>query len=478
MNGALSRGGWRPAAVLLAGLMGASLLVASPAAAVHGAVPGDFNGDGYRDAVLPAPGANVSGKEAAGAVVVLYGSAAGLSAPRRKTITQNSAGVPGTAEAHDGFGTATATADLNRDGYADLVVSSPNEDSTKGTDAGAVTVLWGSRNGLTSGTDLPTPATASDDPTYYGLDVAALSTGPGTKTRVAVAGYDGSVFFSGPFSRTGTFGSVAYNRETPSTEAVALGDFDGDTVPEPTVATTRLQGLSGGQVYANPAIGEELQQGNGLITATGDLNGDGYADLVAGDPDDPDVAGVDGTLGGRVLVWYGSKRGIETDSKPVQITQNTAGIPGASEKDDNFGGALAVADLNRDGLGDIVVGSPYEDLAKADAGQVTVVPGRRSGALGTGAYSFSQDTAGVPGASEAYDHFGGTVSAGDINKDGKPELFVGAPGENNYTGAVWVFPGAGSRPTATGSRLFSASSVGLTQRDSTYLGGNGLLWII
>nr|WP_280887718.1 FG-GAP repeat protein [Streptomyces sp. LBL] len=153
-------------------------------------------------------------------------------------------------------------------------------------------------------------------------------------------------------------------------------------------------------------------------------------------------------------------------------------MPGASEKDDNFGGALAVADLNRDGLGDIVVGSPYEDLAKADAGQVTVIPGRRSGALGTGAYSFSQDTAGVPGASEAYDYFGATVSAGDINKDGKPELFVGAPGENNHTGAVWMFPGAGSRPTATGSRLFTASSVGLTQHDSTYLGGNGLLWVI
>lgn len=56
---------------------------------MHGAVPGDFNGDGDRDAVLPAPGANVSGKEAAGAVVVLYGSASGLSATSRKTITQN-----------------------------------------------------------------------------------------------------------------------------------------------------------------------------------------------------------------------------------------------------------------------------------------------------------------------------------------------------------------------------------------------------
>ncbi|MFF4800079.1 integrin alpha [Streptomyces sp. NPDC001351] len=84
---------------------------------MHGAVPGDFNGDGYRDAVLPAPGANVSGKTAAGAVVVLYGSASGLSATHRKTITQNTPGVPGTSEAYARFGAATATAALNRDGY-------------------------------------------------------------------------------------------------------------------------------------------------------------------------------------------------------------------------------------------------------------------------------------------------------------------------------------------------------------------------
>ncbi|MFI6336245.1 integrin alpha [Streptomyces sp. NPDC050535] len=58
--------------------------------------------------------------------------------------------------------------------------------------------------------------------------------------------------------------------------------------------------------------------------------------------------------------------------------------------------------MNRDGLADIVVGAPYEDLGEtAHAGQVTVVPGRRTGALGTGAYSFSQETADVPSGSEA-----------------------------------------------------------------------------
>ncbi|MEV5841013.1 VCBS repeat-containing protein [Streptomyces sp. NPDC051985] len=465
---------WGAAAFVAASLVGGVLLPAVPAAAVHGGVPGDFNGDGYRDAVLPAPGANVSGNEAAGAVVVLYGSASGLSTSRRRTITQNTAGVPGVSEAYDRFGAATATADLNRDGYADLVVGSPYEDTPKGTDSGAVTVLWGSRSGLTSGTDLPSP---SGSTLHYGEDMAALSLGAGARTRVAVAGPDASVYFSGPFSRKGTFGSAVSNDNTASTLSVALGDLNGDGVPDPASATDRMSGLSGGDVYANPAYGNELT-GNGLVVASGDINGDGYADLVAGDPDEPGKAGVDGASGGRVLVWYGSATGIRTDAAPAQITQNTAGVPGASEKGDDFGGSLTVADLNRDGLADIVVGSPYEDLARSRAGQVTVVPGRRSGALGTGSYSFSQDTAGVPGAAETDDFFGTTVSVGDIDKDGRPELFVGAAGENGSTGAVWVFPGGASRPTAAGSRVITANAVGLTQHSGTLLGGEGLLWVI
>ncbi|MGV9449898.1 VCBS repeat-containing protein [Streptomyces sp. NPDC003635] len=463
---------WGMAALLAAGLTMGTL---SPAQAVHGAVPGDFNGDGYKDAVLPAPGANVSGKAAAGAVIVLYGSKSGLSASNRRTITQNTSGVPGTAEAYDRFGAATATADLNRDGYADLVVGSPYEDTSKGTDSGAVTVLWGGSSGLTSGTDLPSP---SGSPHQYGQDIAALSLGAASKTWVAAAGYDASVHFTGPFSRTGTFGVAMLNMDTGSLESVTLGDFDGDGLPAPAVVTARDGDLTGGRLYTTFASGTELA-GNGLIAATGDVNGDGYDDLVAGDPDEPAVEGTDGAKGGRVLVWYGSATGISGDTKPVQLTQDTAGVPGASEKNDAFGGGLTVADLNRDGLADIVVGAPYEDVGSVQgAGAVTVIPGRSSGALGTGAYTFTQDSSGVPSTSEPGDFFGTTVSAGDVNKDGRPELFVGAPEENDATGAVFVLPGGASRPTGTGSRVFTGPSVGLPQSNGTLLGGDGLLWVI
>ncbi|MET9735471.1 VCBS repeat-containing protein [Streptomyces sp. NPDC006458] len=465
---------WSGAALVAVGLIAGTLAPAGPAASVHGAVPGDFNGDGYRDAVLPIPSAKVGNNVRGGAVVVLYGSANGVSAgSRRQVITEDSPGVPAQIAESSGFGQSTATADLNRDGFADLVIGAPRGGTT-------VTVMWGSGNGLRKGTLLPKPTPYNS---LYGADVAAVSAGPGARAQVLVGGEGGTVLFKGPFSSSGTYSSVMQGpgERGPLTGSVALGDFNRDGMPDQVDFGWRQRDLTGSPVRVNQTgapTGTVLQKGNGFIAATGDVNGDGYSDLVVGDPLTPWTPGVDGELGGRVLVWRGSAGGIATDAAPEVISQDTEGVPGTSEKGDTFGAGLAVADLNRDGAAEIIVGAPYEAVGEVlRTGMVTVIPGRRIGPLGAGGYSFHQDTPGVPSVNETTDCFGTTVSAEDVNGDLRPELFIGAACENHYNGAVFMLRGGASRPTGTGSRGFTLDSLGMPQSYEGWLGGFGLFWI-
>ncbi len=103
---------------------------------------------------IGAPGATVSGESGAGVVHVLYGSEGGLSSVGDQQWHQNVTGLAGVSEASDYFGESVETGDFDCDGYLDLVVGIPREDTSGKVDAGAVQVLYGSSGGITTVDDV------------------------------------------------------------------------------------------------------------------------------------------------------------------------------------------------------------------------------------------------------------------------------------------------------------------------------------
>ncbi|MDO0913199.1 FG-GAP-like repeat-containing protein [Streptomyces sp. DT2A-34] len=454
--------------LLLAAALTTGLLTALPAATASAApsrLAGDFNGDGYRDVAVGAPCTNVGSASCAGAVVVLYGSSSGVSATRKAVITQNSAGVPGTAESGDVFGAALAAADLDRDGYSDLVVGATGESIGDRDGVGSGTVLWGGPSGLSGGKGLPQPSTLAEWGGFSRGIAAGDFDGDGD-TDVTLTGQSHTRLYLGPFTRTG--GPLSHYRVGElgtSYEAIA-GDMNGDGAAE-RVYPHAVDGDTGGQIlyYRTSGTGNstltELPNADGFPGSIADIDGDGYGDLVLGDYTDPSSYKPGGHKGGRITVWYGGPNGPDPAQTPTVVHQDTTGVPGSGEADDAFGATVGTGDINGDGYADVAVGAPGEDLGSAnEAGSVTVLFGSASGLRTSGAKSYTQNTSGVPGTAEAWDRFGSAVDLTDLTKDGKAELVIGVDGENSV-GGVWTLRGTSTGPTTTGAKGLTAADVSL-----------------
>jgi len=208
------------------------------------------------------------------------------------------------------------------------------------------------------------------------------------------------------------------------------------------LALIRQQWESAGDLEAGERTGSAL--------AFGDFDGDGFADLATGAPADPN--GVPGSEIGNVVVNYGDTWGL-THVGSVYLHFNIM------DNNGRFGHALATGDFDDDGFDDLAVGHPYRDyLGTLDAGAIHVYEGE-AGALNTWpALSFRQEDAG--GISEAYDRFGWSLVAGRFDDDEYDDLAVGAVGEDDDIGAVYVFYGSAAGLTANSSGGLTADMMG------------------
>jgi hypothetical protein len=150
---------------------------------------------------------------------------------------------------------------------------------------------------------------------------------------------------------------------------------------------------------------------------TSDFNADGYADLAVGVPD----AAVGGKAkAGYVHVLWGGPKGIGAHGG-IRVSQATPEIPGTPEAGDRFGAAVALADTNGDGVAELLVGAPGEDVnGRTDAGVIVAVGGSKSATKGRPGPGSNVLTG--PSASAAY---GLSVAAADLTGDGGRDIVIG-----------------------------------------------------
>jgi hypothetical protein len=471
------------AATLLAAVAGVTLVPATSSAAAPykgantAAVQDDFNGDGYRDLAVGAPNASNGTVEEAGSVVVLYGSGSSVSTTRRTVVNQATAGIPGDPEAWDEFGRTVASADLDRDGYADLLVGTPGEDIGSVESRGSVTVVWGGPDGLKGGASIAPPTGFGADMTYcrFGMSLATGDMNGDGAPEAGIGSACSASSYTGPFTRTGQAASRYLERRA-NARGVVMGDVDGDGRAERFYLAGPTDGDIRGPVDLDRGAPDaensratwplELPFADGHAGAIGDVNGDGYGDLVTGVAGDQSHFNAPGAArkGGEIQVLHGSAQGITADQRPKVFHQDTAGVPGAAEWGDWFGQSLSVGDVNGDGYADVLVGAPEETVgSRASAGTAVLLRGSATGLTTAKAAGYTQDTADVPGAVETGDRFGAGVHLADLDKDGKAETVVGAPAEND-DGCLWIARGSASGPVLKGSVNLCGKSSGIALR--------------
>jgi hypothetical protein len=423
----------RVAVVSVLVLTGALLLAASPSAGAAAAaqpapaVRADFNGDGAADLAVGVPGESVGAVEGAGSVSVLYGSAgAGLSGAGSQLFTQAASG--GAVEAGDSFGAALASGDFNGDGITDLAAGAPFEDVGSILDAGAVSVLFGTADGLTGGGPLLTQAPSlPEESDQFGAALAAgdLDDDPADDLVIGA-----------PFERVG--GIVA---------AGIIHVVYGPDVDDPT------------QQFGQPVSALEDDDTFGFSLATGDVNGDGFADVVAGAPFEDVGRTVDA---GAVSVLDGSAAGVVVAGAQT-LTQPVSAV----EFGDTFGFSVAAGDFDGGGVADVAAGAAFEDVGGTfDAGAVSVLDGSATGLVLAGAQTFTQPISAV----EVGDVFGFSLVAGDFDGDTVTDLAAGAPfesvGTRNAAGAVSALFGSAGGFSPADAQTFTQAPRGVEADDT------------